>query len=214
MKTLISALLLFFFSSVSNERTKTFEGKIIFGISYLEVPEEMQGFESMLPQEMEMVIGKSKMMIKQSVMGVQQIVIVDNETKEGDVLMDMMGQKIHLHMTKEELDEGKEEAGEPVIRYFDEAKEILGYECKKAEIDQGEAETVTVWYTEEIEAPHREFDDLKGFPLEYETRNDGMLMRMRATTVDEKAPDASVFNIPEGYTTMTMEELQKMGGGE
>ena len=191
---------------------KAFEGKIVYKINYEKVPAEMEGYESMLPQEMTMFFKDSKVRIEQSMgMGGTQIVMSDNSAKTADILMDMMGQKIHIHMTKEEIEEAEKDTQKPEITYLEGEKEIVGYKCKKAEIKNGETLT-TVYYSDKLQITHNDYKELNGFPLEYTASTEGMEMVITASEVQkEKLPD-TLFEIPEGYDLMTMEELGNMMG--
>ncbi len=191
---------------------ETFEGEITYAITYLKVPAELAGMESMLPKNVSMLLSGRKSKIVQEVMGGSQIVIADENDGSGDMLMDMMGMKIHVHMSKEELD--KETASvKTTINELNETKQILGYACKKAEMIV-DGKSMEVWYTDKIDAFHKDFEKLDGFPLEYITTEEGMTIKMTASKIDERKLDKAEFEIPSGYQTYTLEELGKLMGGE
>lgn len=194
-------------------KSDKFEGTITYEITYLELPENVQGLESMLPSEMKMYFKGQKIALDQAVMGGSQRIVVDNEDSSSFILMDMLGQKICVVLTKEELRGSAKKQTKPNISYIDEKKKILKYNCKKAIVKQDSSET-TVYYTDKLNIEHhQDFEYLNGFPLEYETNSNGMKMRITATAIDENAVRQSEFIIPEGYTKMSMEELQEMMGG-
>lgn len=218
MKALISILILSVvsFTTAKVEPIAPFHGTIVYEINYLKMPEDMQGMDDMLPQRMEMMILGSKTRIFQEMgMGMgTQVVLTDEDTKEADVLMDMMGQKTHVHMSREQVEAEEAKSTEkPKINYLEGTKKIVGYNCKKAQVINADGTGVLVWYTEKIDAPHKDFSELKGFPLEYETEVEGMTMQIVAVSIDEKKPDPSNFAIPDGYRKMSFEELSKMSGG-
>jgi hypothetical protein len=191
-----------------------FEGKIVYKINYLEVPAEMRGMESMLPQELEMLIKGSKMAMKQNLMGGTQTVLFDGETEASAVVMDMMGQKMAIMVSPEDEQKAREELGKPSFEYSNEAKDIAGFKCSKVIMKVGDQE-LEMWYTKEIKgAIHKDYKELDGFPLEYLTVTQGMKLQMIATTVSRQSQDDSNFEVPDGYTKMSMAEFtKKMGGG-
>ena len=61
---------------------------------------------------------------------------------------------------------------------------------------------------------HKDFGFIDGFPLEYETYNGEMKLRMTASSIDKKTVDPGLFEIPDDYTRMTMDDLNTMMGGK
>jgi len=193
---------------------KPFQGIITYSIDYLEVPESIEGLESMLPSDIQIHFKDHKTAIEQSVMGGSQKVIVDSEDSTSFILMNMLGQKICIELSKEELRETSKGLKAPTITYQKETKKVLGYKCKMATITQDSTVT-TVFYTKELNVPkHKDFNQLDGFPLEYETYSNGMKLHMLATDIEEKTLDHSYFSIPDDYTRMTMDEMQHMMGNK
>ena len=84
-----------------------------------------------------------------------------------------------------------------------------------------------IWFTEEISNHMNtsnengyQFQGIKGMPLEYEIKaQNGMSMKMTATSVSKETVADSKFVIPDGYKETTVEEMQKdmmqkMQGGQ
>ncbi len=199
----------------TNPTAAQFEDSITFKIEYLEVPPEVEGMESMLPQNLHMHRKGELVKIEQDVMGGSQTVIVDNEKKESHILMDMIGQKIDVYLDREAIEKAEEEVKEPIIKDLNGTKTILGYRCKKASITNVETgiEQI-VFFTKKIDITHKDFKSLKGFPLEYQVTSNGMSMKIVATDVTQTKLSPSIFEIPEGYEQMTMEELNQMFGSK
>ncbi|HEY9116927.1 MAG TPA: DUF4412 domain-containing protein [Roseivirga sp.] len=189
-----------------------FEGDINFKINYIEVPEDMKGMESMLPSQLSMTFGEGKAKIQQDVMGGSQIIITDDVKKEGDMLMEMMGMKIHVHMTKEELEKEEADMEKPTVKLLSGEKKILGYTCKRAEVVTSEG-SMELWYTNEIDAKNKDFKEIDGFPLEYTANQGGLKMQFIAASVESRKVDLAEFAVPSGYTTYTLAELSQMFGG-
>lgn len=195
-----------------NMTVKPFEGDVNFKIDYLEMPQEMKSMESMLPKQLKMTFGGDKAKIQQEIMGGSQIIISDEANHEGDMLMNMMGMKIHVHMTKAELEMEEKAMEKPTIKLLSGEKKILGYNCKKAQATTKDG-TVELWYTQEIDAKNKDFKEIDGFPLEYTAIQDGLKMQFTATSVESRKVDMAEFDVPSGYTTYSLEQLNQMFGG-
>lgn len=197
---------------------KKFEGTIKFDLSYEDLPAEMAAMEAMLPDEMVTVIKGEKSRLEQSMgMGMSSVTITDMKKGSGVLLMDMMGRKVAMEMTKEELekmDKKKASQKEPEFKYVDGAKEIAGYKCKKAIVSIEGAGEMELYYTEELPAgASKQFEGLKGFPLEYTISQGPMKINVSASSVKQEKVNAKLFEIPDGYDKMTFEEFQKSMGG-
>lgn len=205
----VSAFTLFMAPAIAQ---KNFEGSITYSIEYIEVPEEVQGLESMLPQEMTMQFSGDYVRLHQEVMGGSQVVVSDNKNKTGFVLMDMMGQKIVIRVPKAAVEEEEANMEATTVEEGTETKTIVGHKCTKATITQPDGNKVEVFVTDELGSiKHNSYRQLDGFPLEYFSYQDGMKLRMTATKVTREKLDKSLFEIPSGYTEMSMEELNQMG---
>jgi GLPGLI family protein len=100
-----------------------------------------------------------------------------------------------------------------------ETKEILGYNCKKAILTDGEGNESVYWYTNELNVDkngqNMMNDKIPGVALEYEINQQGIKMLMSAITVeqklDKKSKELFEMTIPKGYTEVSAEDLQKLG---
>lgn len=146
-----------------------------------------------------------------------QVTITDMKKESGTLLMDMMGKKMAVEMTKKDIDEmeKKNKAPKPEFKYIDGAdKKIAGYNCKKALVTIEGAGEMEVYYTEDLPAgASKHYEGLKGFPLEYTIDSGQFKMKMTAKEVKQEKLDASLFVIPDGYDKMTFEEFKKSMGG-
>lgn len=197
---------------------KKFEGTVKFDLSYEDLPAEMAAMEAMLPDEMVTIIKGEKSRLEQSMgMGMSSVTITDMKKGSGVLLMDMMGKKIAMEMTKEELekmDKKKASQKKPEFKYVDGSKEIAGYKCKKAIVSVEGAGEMELYYTEDLPAgASKQYEGLKGFPLEYTIAQGPMKIKVTANSVKEEKVNAKLFEIPEGYDKMTFEEFQKEMGG-
>lgn len=217
---LLSLSLVALFASPAFAQKNIKEGQITFDISYNDLPDEMKGFESMLPKEMNMFFNKDFVRVEMPTGMGSSVTISNKESGEVSTLVDMMGSKYVMNLNQEEQKEMADEANPEVnIEYIDEEKEIAGYKCKKAQISVDENE-MEVWYTEEIDvkgsiSPNMpdSFEQLDGFPMEYSINTGQFTMVMSVAKVDKKGIDKKMFEIPAGYKEVTPEEFQKMFGG-
>jgi len=105
------------------------------------------------------------------------------------------------------------------VEFTNETKVIQGYTCKKAIVSNKNGVEMIYWYTEEIQFAkdgQNYFNkDVPGFPMEFETFNNGMKMKMTVTeyskSLGKDASELFDFTIPEGYKEMTIDELESLG---
>ncbi|MDD3860292.1 MAG: DUF4412 domain-containing protein [Bacteroidales bacterium] len=135
------------------------------------------------------------------------------------VLIDMMGMKIAVNQSKEEMEKNLAEAGikDPEIKILDETKVIAGYNCKKAEVTTGE-DVVEVYYTEELVVPsgindQNGFKGINGLLMQYTVTQQGMTMTMTVKEIKKAKVKGGMFVIPDDYEVKTAEELGGMLGG-
>lgn len=187
--------------------------------------------EMMKGTSTEIYFNGEKSLSKMSMMGgmVETTTLFDVATENMDMLINAMGQKMHVVSTVEERNAGAGEQAEVMkdmkITYDEsDTKEIMGYKCIKADISHPEmaAMSFSMYITKDIKANSKmmqalESFDLDGFPLEYVM--DVQTMKLTISAVDIKAGlEADVFNIDTGgYLKLTFKEFQEkmaaFGGG-
>ena len=199
---------------------KPFEGLVTYKISYpgINLPAEQQG---MLPKILTVSIKgtKSRTEIKTG-MG-NQIEIIDYVSKTKIGLIDMMGQKLAVKNTTDDIEKEMKDAGDVKVTLTDETKTIAGYVCKKAVItvnNDGVESKLDAYYTSELGGKISNFDnpyykDIDGVLLEFSMKTEQFNMEFSATSVEKKTVSAKDFEIPEGYKEVTPDELKKMFGG-
>ena len=198
-----------------NAISQSFEGVVTYSITYLDVPAEIEGMESMLPSETIKYIDGQRIRIEQTMLMGTQVVISDFAANTSIVLMDILGNKIAMVVPEEEMENEAQATTSIEINYFKDSKTIAGYKCKKAVITGDGFETpAIVYYTTKIPYTEDQFKGLKGLPLEMTVNSEGMQMVLSATSVQKKEVEESMFVIPDDYSIMTSEELQELFGGE
>jgi len=204
MRKLLSIVILFVSISAW---AQNFEGEIVYKITYVETPEEMEGMESMLPTEMNFMVSGSKVKLYQSYGLGSQTVVLDNTTKKGFLLMDMMGQTFAIEMDGTEEDEETEELNYTMTS---EKRKIQGYACTKYVATNSEGIEVYVWATQDLKVDMGKAQPVKGingFPVSFSSNSNGIATTCELVSVTKKVILASEFEIPEGYTITTQEEL-------
>lgn len=152
---------------------------------------------------------------------------VDTKNEKTTMLIDVMGKKTSVDVTKEEMEEikekNKDEDSKTVYTYDKKiTKKILGYKCYQVKVKSTKGSEMIMFITEKIDLNPAaaegmegqsiiDYNSLKGFPLEYTiVVKQGTTMTYTAKEVSGKV-DESVFDIDdEGYKKMTMEEFSKM----
>ncbi len=203
-------------------KDKTFEGYIKYKMDY-EGDVDAQ-ILAQAPTSSTVYYKGAKTLKTQETVGATIKMITDNLTGGMITLMDipMMGKKIAMKQTKEEVEalkektkaEGEEEL-KATINETGETKEILGYNCKKVDVELGE-DIFPVYYTTELNVLSNKnefpFEDIKGVILEYSMNQQGITTHIVATEIKKQKVNASMFTIPSDYEQMTMEEMMKMFG--
>lgn len=204
------------FSFTNPTPAENFEGKITYEISYEELPEAIEPYAAMLPKESTSYHKGKKSRTEQNTMGGQTITIVDMEKKVGYIVMDMMGMKSAYKMEESDLEAGNKEGDKFDIKYTNETKTIAGYVCKKVEITSKDDKSVTYAYvTDKIEGMNNsKMNYLKGFPLEYTVKANGMEMSIKAKSISKEKVSDAFFTLPSGYDVKPISELYKLQGGK
>lgn len=196
-------------------------------------PQIQQQASMMKNGYMEQYIGKDKVLSVVNMMGmVITKTLADKESGDATMYMDMMGRKIMIPMTKEQMDKQEATSTDAEItseRVAGATKDILGYTAHKTLIkvttDEGST-TMEIWTTDELSADADNFskmmklsgDNVKieGVPLEFTIDANGM-MKMTYTASAVKMvgeTDYSAMKIDDsGYKKMTFEEFQQTMGG-
>ena len=197
------------------------EGSVTYSVAVEGLPPEQASM--MKGMELTMFFKDKKSRVEFS-SAMQSSTTVSND--DGSLtLMDGMGQKSFIKMSKADIEKETKKNPEPKITYTEEKKTIAGYECKKAVIEvkdqKGEVQKVDAWYTDKLPNSGTgrmmgQFKGLKGAPLEFDMNFGPMKMKMSATKVSlSPVADSQFVLSTDGYTEIKMEDLQKkMGGGQ
>lgn len=211
-------------SMPTSAQTKIKEGRLVYGVSYEDLPDEMKAFAGMMPSEMVMKFKKDWTRIEMGIGVGTSVTITNSKTKETMVLLDIMGQKKAGVMSDEEIKKAKEESAnveQMDVEYTGETKEVAGYMCKEVVIELDEdGNTMALWITEDLDLsgggpqlPAEIKESIKGFPLEYAINQGQFTMVMSAKEILKEKVSDDEFEVPAGYEKVSMEELQNSVGG-
>jgi GLPGLI family protein len=194
---------------------QSFEGKIVYHISYKDLAPEMEQMKAMLPGSQTIWIKGDKSRFEQNMAQGSSVVITDAAAGTSTILMDMMGQKYKIDIPKEEMSKMVNEQQMPEINYVAGTREIAGYTCKKAEVKMKDFDGVaTFYYTEEIppvKVKGMETLRLKGMFMAYEVKINGMTMSIEVSDLAKGPVADTKFTVPEGYTEMPEDIKNIMG---
>ena len=153
-----------------------------------------------------------------------QTTILDADSKEGLILMSLMGTKNAIKIDPADFEKQQHSQADADIELLDEKKKIAGYVCKKAIIrpkgkDVKDA-TLTLYYTDKIVAQNfanpYTYAGIKGMPLQMEIELQGNFVTMIATEVNLEKQRKDLFKVivPEGYTVREAGDMKKMFEGQ
>ncbi len=194
---------------------QTFEGKIVYKISYENLPPEMQQMAAMMPGSQTVWIKGPQSRYEQNTQQANTVVISNSDLGTSTILMEAMGQKYKLDVSKAEMEQMVKAQKTPQINYVEGTKVIAGYTCKKAEvIMEGMDGPATFYYTEEIppvQMKGMEALQLKGMFMAYEVSTNGITINIEASSIDEGPVDSNLFTVPTGYSEMPAQMKAMMG---
>lgn len=199
-------------------------GRVNYKIDFSSPNPEMEMAISMMQgSTLEILFDEAKTRSEIKMGTLMAITTITNPDEDGALILlsGMAGSKA-VKTTLSELVEKNESAKDQPefnVELLDETKEILGYTCKKAVLTNEDGVEVTYWYTEDVAVNKSGQSYLNetvpGFPMEFEMHNGEMHMHFVADLfepkLDEKAKNVFSLAIPEGYDTLTLEQLTQVG---
>lgn len=219
MKNLFFLFLFTFFTTSLFAQKAIDAGEVVYKIELKDADPSIAGM--MGDMSMKLQFGKLGTIVT-SDMGMAKTTAYYNASEESStVLMDVLGNKIQLDLSKEDMQKAQAESADTDfdIEYTGEEKTIVGYVCKKATMTTDEF-VMDVYLTDQIvaeidakSASNLDFSKFDGFPLQFTMSQGPMKMEFIAIEVNNTKLKKSDFEIPFGYNKMSLEELEKMGMG-
>lgn len=229
MKQFISTLLVAFVLVASAtdllSQKKWDKGTVTYEITEVKSQEPMLGM--MKGSTFGFSFDDEKVRMDMDVMGgmMAMKMVMQGTEKAPIVLMDMMGQKIHLDIKDEDMktadngnpfDPNDIDLSDMKVTYVDGTREIAGYKCRTANVT-AEGQTFQMFTTDKIsfdnEAARKFLDHFGGFPLGMSVNADGNEVIILAKNVDSKVSGDRFKLSTDGYQKMTPEEFGKQMGG-
>lgn len=142
------------------------------------------------------------------------VTLQDARTGNAVVLNEYGDQKVMITMTQEEYQERNLKFKNMKIEYHEQTKTILGYNCKLAIVTLADSSRFSVYYAPDLvfqnKSVSKQFDQLPGFPLEYESELGATKVTYVAEKVSFDPIPAALFDVPRsGFRRMTYDELRR-----
>lgn len=227
MKRILTALSAVLFIMHSPFAQKTLEkGKVIMEITDVSSNDEqvamamemMKGGKTEINFNNDMNSSKSEMMG-----GMMEIyTLTNNKTGVSDMLMNMMGQKMWISSTIEDMkkENSKTLSTLTVSPDLNDKKVVLGYNCYAVNVNSSDNPDMKLkcYVTKDVKTSANIIQgyqglNLEGFPMEFMVTNAMMSITVKAKEVSDKTDDSTFVLKTDGYKKMTSEEFKKMMGG-
>jgi hypothetical protein len=214
----ILIVLLVVFSKLGIAQTKIKEGKILFDITYDDVPVQLQSKVEQLAKDA-VIYFKDKKSRTEMGLGAfgKNTTIVDKDSNTIYVLLNVFGNRFALKKSTEELlqmNKGQLKILQPELQ--NDNKVIAGYSCKhivlKSIINNDTSET-HCWYAPQIipinfnNDPN--FEQIEGMVLEFYIQADQMKIHLKAKEVIQQTIESSLFKVPLNYQMVDEAELNR-----
>ena len=194
---------------------------------YTMVGEGAEQMAGMMPKKMQIKYGENGVSIEMQGGAMSEAMgktIVNGETGEAFIVRE--SERTVYLMSDEYIKAEAENLEDPVIREFDETKEILGYPCKKYTQTikvQGNDMTQVLWITKKLVTPDYKSDefmglasqgtvnfDIEGFPMLIEVDMMGapMTLQLEVSNIKFEKIPSSTFERPADYTVKDFSELK------
>jgi hypothetical protein len=201
------------------------EGKILFDISYKNLPPAMLRNEHMLPHDASFYFKGEKTRMEMGISGMGKNSTIHNDsTTKNTVLLNIKGKKFALIKSDSEMTEVRKSMAISdsskkfvSVKLVDEFKKITDLNCQKALILKsvnGVMQESSCWFTREIPPYNTKNDpnlkDIPGFLMQYNLEENGISMTMTVKLVMRTMIEDSFFEIPLGYQLVNEEELNRI----
>ncbi len=193
----------------SSASAQSFSGKIIYKISFADsLGAAIEGMDSQKSAE---YVTDSVLRVDQNSRLGTQTTLINFKDSTYHILMDVQDIKIAISMPPDVL--YTTDSLKPSIKYKCKSKKIAGIKCKLALVTYPDNETIPVYYAKTISGKlNQKFAGLKGYPMEYTLKHDGLTEHYQALEIDESVVSKEHLSIPSDYRIMTVEEFMKAMG--
>lgn len=199
------------------------EGTITYAVEY-DLPANQQSMAAMLPTEYKVIFKGALSQFKLDMGMFATQVIYNDSSKETLSLTDvpMQNKKIAMKMNSEQSQKMREMQGgdkDYDIKPTTETKQIAGYNCTKYVFtDKASGDAMDVWATNDVSVPvnslSAELKGLKGVPVQFENNARGVKSKLTLKSISSDSVADITMNIPDGYETMSFEDVMAQMGGQ
>jgi len=223
MKTKIAIFILLFSvftTSIYSQKKKKKPIECIITYSITPIGEIEPTIKANLPTEVKLYIKGQKSLIEMNTPAGKQSVISDNEKLEQVILIDMLGQKLAITSTKEENEKAISNIKPIDFTPTDESKKISGYLAYKYIIKDENNNTFDFYVSKEFNIPNlywnTPYRNIDGILLEYYQKNNEHDFIIKYTVKEIKFTKIKdqLFEIPNNFVKMSLDEFKKAFGGE
>ena len=214
---LIFTTLIMISCSKKTDVKKISEGEIEYNIEYLD-NEQQNPLIMLLPKKMTTSFANnSSYTLIEGFLGTFKLIyITNNNAQKNSTLFQMMDKKYYCQTEINYPSFGYQEMENPVIKYLNSEKIIAGYNCKKAiaSFPKSNLKDIEIYYTDEIELknPNRNnpFFQIKGVLMQFTVNLLGINMRIETQRISGKKIKPELFEIPNGFTNVSIEEMSEI----
>ena len=221
MKRPLEFFILLIFAGCSGDTVTTQkglkQGVILYEISYPKMSDDQFVFPGMMPETMTIKFKDNKVTGELSLgfSALKTKFISDSKKHEFAHIVSMANSTFGVKMTKEEVKEHyafKPDGME--ITETGETTQVAGYLCKKAKVIFPDATTnFDIFFTNDLSVKNANwatpFYEIEGILMEYRLNSYNIDMHFKAIEVRKEKVDDSEFQLPEGITMMTTEEMEE-----
>ncbi len=138
---------------------------------------------------------------------VNQSIIFNGKNTVATILKEMGNNKFMISLTQNDWIDFNKKYDDVKFVVSNETKNILGYECKKATATLKDQSTFTVYFTNALIMPNKEynrqFKGLEGFPLEYESSIQNWKVKYTVVNIGFNLVSTNKFDLPTtGYRVL------------
>jgi hypothetical protein len=203
--------------SLKPEKEKISEGEIEYFIEYLDNERE-NPFIMLLPRKMTTSFSNNSSHTKiEGFFGTFKLTyILDYANQKNYTLLQIMDKKYVYQADINNPAFGYKNMKNTHLQYDQQQKTIAGYDCKRvvASFNDEEIKDIEIYYTNEINLDkpnlNNPFREIDGVLLEFSVKLVGINMKFKANKISPKKVNPRLFEIPNGFTRITLTEMEKI----
>lgn len=190
------------------------EGSIKFKITYLKSEQESP-IIALLPSTIMMRFKNDKVLLEmQGWLGIFRSSFIKNDDNNAYTLLKILNQKYLYVSEPNEGYYGMRKVDNMKIDFDNQTKDIIGFDCKHANITISDSCKFDVYYTDDIKiknaTANTPLDKIPGMLMEFQLEMNGIPMHLEAIEfLNEEVPESS-FEIPEDYKRIERSQMDEI----